>query len=58
MIGGPSEDLLLPGDQIHKINSEDVRHAPRTRVIELVKLASDELILTVSQPPTISVSAL
>jgi len=54
--GGPSDGLLLPGDQIHKIDAEDVRDAPRTRVIELVRSADEELILTVSQPPTISVS--
>ena len=54
--GGPSDKLLLPGDQIHKINSEDVRDAPRSRVIELVRSADQELVLTISQPPTISVS--
>ena len=48
--------MLLPGDQIHKINSEDVRDAPRSRVIELVRSADQELVLTISQPPTISVS--
>lgn len=53
---GPSDNLLLPGDQIHKINSEDVRKAPRSKVIELVRSAETELVLTVSQPPTISVS--
>ena len=48
--------MLLPGDQIHKINSEDVRDAPRSRVIELVRSADQELVLTISQPPSISVS--
>ena len=54
-LGGPSDQQLLPGDQIHKIDSEDVRDAPRSRVIELVRSAAEELVLTVSQPPTISV---
>nr|KAG5701799.1 hypothetical protein BaRGS_000789 [Batillaria attramentaria] len=35
--GGPSEDQLLPGDQILKINGEEVRRAPREKVIELVR---------------------
>ncbi|XP_067949504.1 FERM and PDZ domain-containing protein 4-like [Watersipora subatra] len=52
--GGPSDQLLLPGDQIHKIDSEDVRDAPRSKVIELVRSAAENLVLTVSQPPTIS----
>ncbi len=35
--GGPSEDKLLPGDQIVQINGEDVKKAPRECVIELVR---------------------
>ena len=35
--GGPCEDKLLPGDQIIKINSEDVKNSPREYVIELVR---------------------
>ena len=35
--GGPSEEKLLPGDQILKINGEEVRRAPREKVIELVR---------------------
>ncbi|NXI35244.1 FRPD3 protein, partial [Galbula dea] len=45
--GGPSEDKLLPGDQILAINDEDVSEAPRERVIELVRKAKDFIILTV-----------
>lgn len=37
LAGGPSEDRLLPGDQILKINGEEVRRAPREKVIELVR---------------------
>jgi len=36
-LDGPSEGKLLPGDQILKIDDEDVAKAPRERVIELVK---------------------
>ena len=35
--GGPSEEKLLPGDQIVQINGEDVKKAPREYVIELVR---------------------
>ena len=35
--GGPSVDKLLPGDQIVKINGEDVKKSPREYVIELVR---------------------
>ncbi|XP_072190613.1 FERM and PDZ domain-containing protein 3 isoform X1 [Excalfactoria chinensis] len=45
--GGPSEDKLLPGDQILAINNEDVSEAPRERFIELVRKAKDYIILTV-----------
>ncbi|KAF1531001.1 FERM and PDZ domain-containing protein 3, partial [Eudyptula albosignata] len=45
--GGPSEDKLLPGDQILAINNEDVSEAPRERFIELVRKAKDFIILTV-----------
>ncbi|XP_061862961.1 FERM and PDZ domain-containing protein 3 [Colius striatus] len=45
--GGPSEDKLLPGDQILAINDEDVSEAPRERFIELVRKAEDFVILTV-----------
>ena len=37
VLGGPSENLLQAGDQILKINGEDVSRAPREHVIELVK---------------------
>ncbi len=35
--GGPSEEKLLPGDQIVQVNGEDVKKAPREHVIELVR---------------------
>ncbi|XP_067404529.1 FERM and PDZ domain-containing protein 3 [Emydura macquarii macquarii] len=47
--GGPSEDKLLPGDQIVAINDEDVSEAPRERFIDLVRSAKDFIILTVLQ---------
>ncbi|KAM6323130.1 FERM and PDZ domain-containing protein 3 [Podargus strigoides] len=47
--GGPSEDKLLPGDQILAINDEDVSEAPRERFIELIRKAKDFIILTVLQ---------
>ncbi|KAL5011945.1 hypothetical protein ScPMuIL_010496, partial [Solemya velum] len=34
--GGPSVGKLLPGDQIIKINNQDVKKAPREEVINLV----------------------
>lgn len=37
LAGGPSEDKLLPGDQILAIDAEDVSDAPRARFIELVR---------------------
>ncbi|NXA45786.1 FRPD3 protein, partial [Nothocercus julius] len=45
--GGPSEEKLLPGDQIVAINAEDVSEAPRERFIELVRNAKDFVVLTV-----------
>ncbi|XP_010221785.1 PREDICTED: FERM and PDZ domain-containing protein 3, partial [Tinamus guttatus] len=45
--GGPSEEKLLPGDQIVAINAEDVSEAPRERFIELVRSAKDFVVLTV-----------
>lgn len=35
--GGPSVDKLLPGDQIIRINGEDVKNSPREYVIDLVR---------------------
>ncbi|XP_076319546.1 uncharacterized protein LOC143230239 isoform X2 [Tachypleus tridentatus] len=48
--GGPSEQKLLPGDQILKINGEDVLKAPREHVIELVRSCKHSVHLTVCQP--------
>uniref|UniRef100_A0A2C9KGR6 PDZ domain-containing protein n=1 Tax=Biomphalaria glabrata TaxID=6526 RepID=A0A2C9KGR6_BIOGL len=48
--GGPSVDKLLPGDLILKINGEEVRRAPREKVIELVRSCRQSIVLTVCQP--------
>ncbi|XP_059147395.1 uncharacterized protein LOC131935096 isoform X2 [Physella acuta] len=48
--GGPSVDKLLPGDLILKINGEEVRRAPREKVIELVRSCRQSITLTVCQP--------
>ncbi|XP_076368098.1 uncharacterized protein LOC143255775 isoform X2 [Tachypleus tridentatus] len=48
--GGPSEHILLPGDQIIKINGEDVLKAPREHVIELIRSCKQSVHLTVCQP--------
>ncbi|GFN91613.1 Ferm and pdz domain-containing protein, partial [Plakobranchus ocellatus] len=48
--GGPSVDKLLPGDLILKINGEEVRRAPRDKVIELVRSCRHSITLTVCQP--------
>ena len=49
--GGPSVDKLLPGDQIWRINGEDVKNAPRDHVIQLVRSCKDTVHLSVCQPP-------
>ncbi|XP_074649908.1 uncharacterized protein LOC141905072 [Tubulanus polymorphus] len=48
--GGPSVDQLLPGDEIIKINEEDVKKAPREYVIDLVRSCKETIKLTVCQP--------
>ncbi|XP_015790098.1 uncharacterized protein LOC107366965 isoform X2 [Tetranychus urticae] len=48
--GGPSDDKLLPGDQILKINGIDMIRAPREEVIEMVKSCQHSVKLTVCQP--------
>lgn len=48
--GGPSEGKLQPGDQILRINSENVEKAPREHVIELVRSCKQSVKLTVCQP--------
>ncbi|XP_061164682.1 uncharacterized protein LOC133173697 isoform X4 [Saccostrea echinata] len=48
--GGPSVDKLLPGDQIIKINGEDVKNSPREYVIDLVRSCKVSISLTVCQP--------
>lgn len=42
--GGPSVDKLLPGDQIIRINGEDVKNSPREYVIDLVRYSSEEFL--------------
>ncbi|KAK3923091.1 FERM and PDZ domain-containing protein 4, partial [Frankliniella fusca] len=49
--GGPSEGQLQPGDQILCINGEDVKDAPRDRVIQLVRACPATVTLVVCQPP-------
>ena len=49
--GGPSVDKLLPGDQIWRINGEDVKNAPRDHVIQLVRSCKETVHLAVCQPP-------
>ena len=49
--GGPSVDKLLPGDQIWRINGEDVKNAPRDHVIQLVRACKETVSLSVCQPP-------
>lgn len=48
--GGPSVDKLLPGDQLIKINGQDVKRAPREYVIDLVRACKQTIFLTVCQP--------
>lgn len=54
--GGPSVDLLQPGDQILSVNGENVKKAPRDHVIKLVRACKDVVRLTVCQPPLDNVS--
>lgn len=42
---------LLPGDQIWKVNGEDVKLAPREHVIQLVRACATTVTLVVCQPP-------
>ncbi|KAL3880268.1 hypothetical protein ACJMK2_032517 [Sinanodonta woodiana] len=48
--GGPSVGLLLPGDQLLKINGQDIKKAPREYVIDLVRSCKSSITLTVCQP--------
>ena len=54
--GGPSVEKLLPGDQIWRINGEDVKNAPRDHVIQLVRSCKETVHLVVCQPPLDNVS--
>lgn len=47
---GPSMNKLLPGDQILAVNGEDVKDAPRDRVIQLVRACETQVTLLVCQP--------
>ncbi|GAB0097417.1 FERM domain-containing protein [Sergentomyia squamirostris] len=49
--GGPSVNKLEPGDQILAVNGEDVKDAPRDRVIQLVRSCESQVNLLVTQPP-------
>lgn len=42
---------LEPGDQILAVNGEDVKDAPRDRVIQLVRSCESQVTLLVTQPP-------
>lgn len=48
--GGPSEQKLMPGDQILEVNGEDVKEAPRDHVIQLVRNCEETVTLVVCQP--------
>lgn len=50
--GGPNEHKLMPGDQIMKINGEDVMRSPREHVIELIRSCKQTVTLLVCQPIT------
>ncbi|GFV93743.1 FERM and PDZ domain-containing protein 4 [Trichonephila clavipes] len=50
--GGPNEHKLQPGDQIMKINGEDVMKSPREHVIELIRSCKQTVTLLVCQPQT------
>ncbi|XP_042903053.1 FERM and PDZ domain-containing protein 4 isoform X2 [Parasteatoda tepidariorum] len=50
--GGPNEHKLMPGDQIMKINGEDVLRSPREHVIELIRSCKQTVTLLVCQPHT------
>ncbi len=54
--GGPSDGKLLSGDQILKINDEEVQGSPRDHVIQLVRNCKDSVRLKVRQPPLDTVS--
>lgn len=56
LTGGPSAGKLLPGDQILRVNGEDVKKAPRDHVIELVRACKYAVTLTVCQPHAENVS--
>lgn len=47
---GPSMNKLQPGDQILAVNGEDVKDAPRDRVIQLVRSCETQVTLLVCQP--------
>lgn len=54
--GGPSDSKLLPGDQILRINDEDVQNGLRDYVIQLVRSCNETISLLVCQPPLDNVS--
>jgi predicted metalloprotease with PDZ domain len=50
---GPGQNKLLNGDEILAINGENVEHASRDYVINLIRNSSDQLKLVVKQPTVI-----
>ncbi|XP_030837006.1 uncharacterized protein LOC764891 [Strongylocentrotus purpuratus] len=48
--GGPSIGKLLPGDEILKVNGEDVRNSDRQYIIDKIRYSTDEIALSVIQP--------
>ncbi|XP_072171648.1 uncharacterized protein [Diadema setosum] len=48
--GGPSIDKLLPGDEILKVNGEDVKNSDRQYIIDKIRYSTDQIELSVIQP--------
>ncbi|XP_063955246.1 uncharacterized protein LOC129261306 [Lytechinus pictus] len=48
--GGPSIGKLLPGDEILKVNGEDVKNSDRQYIIDKIRYSTDEIALSVIQP--------
>lgn len=53
-LGGPSVGHLLPGDEIHQVNGEDVTFADKDHVVELVRASpNNQVQLVVCQPASV-----
>lgn len=48
--GGPSIEKLLPGDEIMRVNGEDVKNSDRQYIIDKIRYSTEEIALTVIQP--------